>query len=634
MQDALSKTLRLGVKKNNRISLLLIGQDRVGKTSLKKSLLGEARDENEASTVGIEFDVVEVKEENKSQPWKLAEDKQFIASEVYTESVVRKHVAKELAENQNITERECSDGNETGSKIGRSQPASKSQNIAEARNSVGENEIKDDKDLSKIAGNVKDFRSDHSERKSIPSSSQKIPADSFNTDAFKRKVQKEIENVGNYRDDTMDTIRFMVGDVGGQSVYYDAHSIMLRPSTLFLLVVDLSRRLSDQAHQKFVHTSEKGTKTEQNLGNPLEETNLDNVTRWMAAVRNLKPCNEAALPKTILALTKPDKLSGSEEEKQKKIDEIIDILEKRFKQIGCETIATYVIQNKKPRNDDKEKDDEEKDDEENKREKELKALRERIFITAQKLLKDQEKTPVSWLMLERALDIRRKEEDLEHCPYITLDEARRLDKDFSMVDKTFEEAMQFLHNENIVVHISEDPDLKNLVVLDAAWLVKLFTNVLTVPKVSSWGTEISQAWKNLRENGELQFDKLPNPLDGHSEKEALKLMMVNAGLICKRQGDTYLVPSMVTKTKNKSEIDKELDSCLQPSLFLDFNEETIPLAFYTRFQVEVLKAVDEDEIELYCNFMSILKVENDVEYAVIFARHASRIECAIKGRKT
>ena len=111
MQDALSKTFSRGKKKNNRISLLLIGQDRVGKTSLKKSLLGEPIDENEASTVGIEFDVVEVKEENKSQPWKLAEDKQFIASEVYTGSVVAKHVGKELAENPNITERESSDVN-------------------------------------------------------------------------------------------------------------------------------------------------------------------------------------------------------------------------------------------------------------------------------------------------------------------------------------------------------------------------------------------------------------------------------------------------------------------------------------------------------------------------------------------
>ena len=238
MRDALSKTLK-DKKKNNRISLLLIGQDRVGKTSLKKSILGEAIDENEASTVGIDFDVVEVKKENKSLPWKRAKDKQFIESEVYTESVVGKHVAKDLAENQNLTERESSDGNETGSTIGRSERGPRSQTRAEARNSVGENETKH-KDPVEVRPIVNDFRSDYSKIKIIPSSSQKTPADSSVTDDFKRKVQKVMENVQSYRDDSMDTIRFNVGDVGGQSVYYDAHSIMLRPRTLFLLVVDLA----------------------------------------------------------------------------------------------------------------------------------------------------------------------------------------------------------------------------------------------------------------------------------------------------------------------------------------------------------------------------------------------------------
>ena len=315
-------------------------------------------------------------------------------------------------------------------------------------------------------------------------------------------------------------------------------------------------------------------------------------------------------------LTKPDKLSGSEEEKQNEIEEVIDTLEKRFKRIRCSAIAKFVIRN-------------------GVEEQAIKKLREEIFKRAQVLLKKQEKTPVRWLMLERALDVRRKEEDLKHRPYITLGEARRLGTEFAMVGDRFKEAMKFLHNENIVVHISEDLDLKNLVVLDAAWLVKLFTNVLTVPKVRSWATDISLAWKELTKTGKLQFDKLPNLLDDHSEKEVLKLMMVNAGLICHLQDDTYLVPSMVTKRKPGNEICECLKSCLQPSLYLDFQEETIPLAFYTRFQVELLKPVDlKKEIKLYCNFMSIHKKENDVEYVVIVVRHPSSIECAVKGRKT
>ena len=51
---------------------------------------------------------------------------------------------------------------------------------------------------------------------------------------------------------------------------------------------------------------------------------------------------------------------------------------------------------------------------------------------------------------------------------------------------------------------------------------------------------------------------------------------------------------MVTKRKEENEICECLKSCFQPSLFLDFKEETIPLAFYTQFQVELLKPADPE----------------------------------------
>ena len=201
MRDALSKTFNQGKKTNNRISLLLIGQDRVGKTSLKKSLLGEAIDENEASTVGIDFDVVEVKEENKSQPWKLAEDRQFIASDVYTESVVGRHVAKELhAENQKLTEREPAVGHETVSEIIiRREPGPGTQTRDEggserggndARDSVSENEYEDEDEVE-----VKPIHEDlfkvETETGNVNDLSQENPADFFMTDRFKQKFKRK-----------------------------------------------------------------------------------------------------------------------------------------------------------------------------------------------------------------------------------------------------------------------------------------------------------------------------------------------------------------------------------------------------------------------------------------------------------
>ena len=592
---SVSKTLASGEKKNNRISLLFIGQDRVGKTSLKKTILGEAIDENEPSTIGIEFDVVEVKEGDKCLPWKRAQDSQFIASETYTESVFRKQVAKEIAGR-------------------RDKGVRTDENPAEPENIAGEKSGDEFEVVKPVGGNH------GSKGESNSRTSKRNPVDSYKTDGFLHKVETEMKNVDDYRDDTMDTIRFLFGDTAGQSVYYDVHSIMLRPKALFILVVDLSKPLYEEAHPMFV---QKGTKIEQTIGNPLRETNLDYVIRWVASLRNLCPCDEGEEkntaqssqgPQIILVFTKPDNLKSPEEAKQRQ-KEAAAILEERFERIGCETIAKFVIRNTKPRNANEVK--------------EVKRLRETIFEAARNLLKKQQKTPVRWLMLERVLDVRRKEEDLKYRPYIELDEARNLDKEFSSVNENFEEAMKFLHQESIVVRFSANAALSNLVVLDANWLVQLFTKVLTIAEDPNWSSQKSRSWKALREKGVLQFDNLPNPLDELCQKETLKLMMVNAGLICQREDNTYLVPSMVTKRMEESDIRHILSLCLQPSLYVDFKDETLPLAFYTRFQVGLLKLAGHDQ-ELYHNFMRLPMMEDG---DVIFVRHASRIELTIQGKE-
>ena len=64
---AVQETEKHGEKLNNRISMFFIGQDGVGKTSLKKNLLGQVFNPQQPSTVGIDVDVVEVKQDNRSR---------------------------------------------------------------------------------------------------------------------------------------------------------------------------------------------------------------------------------------------------------------------------------------------------------------------------------------------------------------------------------------------------------------------------------------------------------------------------------------------------------------------------------------------------------------------------------------
>ena len=107
-----------GGKKNNRISSLFIGQDGVGKTSLKKNPLGEKAEEYQPSTIGMEYEVVEVKENNKSKPWKRAADSQFIASKEYADDIIAKETAKRKYESQKNLE-EAKDGGRRHDEDGR-----------------------------------------------------------------------------------------------------------------------------------------------------------------------------------------------------------------------------------------------------------------------------------------------------------------------------------------------------------------------------------------------------------------------------------------------------------------------------------------------------------------------------------
>ena len=54
--EAYNKALAEGKTFDRRVPVMLIGRDRSGKTSLKRSLMGELFNPNEKSTVGIDVD--------------------------------------------------------------------------------------------------------------------------------------------------------------------------------------------------------------------------------------------------------------------------------------------------------------------------------------------------------------------------------------------------------------------------------------------------------------------------------------------------------------------------------------------------------------------------------------------------
>ena len=117
------RALRSGKVRVNRARVMLVGQDRAGKTSLKKSLLGMSFDPNQASTEGVEVDpsVFEVQIDQVTN-WQRVEDKK-IKSQI--EDELARMVAGELKNAPTEPE-------ENGGKEGRNPPLTADEDVVDS----------------------------------------------------------------------------------------------------------------------------------------------------------------------------------------------------------------------------------------------------------------------------------------------------------------------------------------------------------------------------------------------------------------------------------------------------------------------------------------------------------------------
>ena len=94
---AYCKALEEGEARNTRIPIIIVGSDRVGKSSLRKHLLGLPFHIEEPSTNGIEVDVVELTAENAKDPWRTIGGRFFTSPEEAEEETF-KNTAKLLSD--------------------------------------------------------------------------------------------------------------------------------------------------------------------------------------------------------------------------------------------------------------------------------------------------------------------------------------------------------------------------------------------------------------------------------------------------------------------------------------------------------------------------------------------------------
>ena len=594
---AYNKALTGGKACIKRIPVMLIGQERTGKTSLKKSLKGENFNEKEESTVGIETDSLYFKV--SKEIWKSGKVKEEVEfeSEDQFEHIATAKVISELLREQRAT------------------AAWLVQSLDFDSESDSESE------LEPPDGSIS-TRSPTKLSRNIESLHRKLPEE------VARLVEKMLqeEESANHEDN----IYSVLWDFGGQSVYYETHPIFLTEKAIYILVSDLSRDPGEKATPP-VKTGLFENKEDIDCS----KTNLDYLDFWMSSIYSLVSPDENSssqetasnvshvlpwrLPPVFLVCTHADVPFGGSNAR--------DLALKTYGFLQCKIYKEHLYKDVFVVDNTKSGSEEECT--------EVKRLREEVLAVAKELQLTKEEIPVKWLRYENKL--RKK-----HDKWITLEEAKRIAFEDCGIqeDDEFSTLLNFLHDQRIVIHFSGSPELERMVILDPQWLVDVLKNVITVRRFKHTEHAVKDLWIQLEKTGILDEKLIDHAwrdlLENQESHNSLIAIMERLCLLSpwpsSKDSKQYLVPSMLMSPPT-DDVLQLLDSVNIPSLFVTFASGRVPPGLFSRLILHFFQWCGEEwnsemSPRLFHNF-AMFHILPDQGISVIFWCHPSAVEVAL-----
>ena len=572
---------------------MLIGQERTGKTSLKKSLKGENFNEKEESTVGIETDSFYFKVSKEIwKSGKVKEEVEFESEDQFEHIATAKVISESLREQ-------------------RATPSWLVPWLDFDSESDSESELEPPDGSISTRGPTKLSRN-------IESLHRKLPEE------VARLVEKMLqeEESANHEDN----IYSVLWDFGGQSVYYETHPIFLTEKAIYILVSDLSR----DPDEKAISPVKTGL-FENKVDIYCSKTNLDYLDFWMSSIYSLVSpdvlsSQETApnvvprrLPPVFLVCTHADVPFGGSNAR--------DLALKTYGFLQCKIYKEHLYKDVFVVDNTKSGSEEECT--------EVKRLREEVLAVSKELQLTKEEIPVKWLRYENKL--RKK-----HDKWITLEEAKRIAFEDCGIqeDDEFSTLLNFLHDQRIVIHFRGSPELERTVILDPQWLVDVLKNVITVRRFKHTEHPVKDLWIQLEETGildeKLIYHAWRDLLDNQESHESLIAIMERLSLLCpwpsSEDSKKYLVPYMLKSFPTVGVL-RFLDSINIPSLFVTFASGRVPPGLFSRLIVHFFHWCGEEWNSemvpaMYRNFVNF-HILPDRGISVIFWCHSSAIEVAV-----
>ena len=558
-----------------RLPLMLIGQDRSGKTSVKKSLKGIVFDPDEDSTVGIDVDRYHF--EVSTEPWvtgKKDEESTSDAEVISFEHNVARLVAEKLMDVDSVIDSER-----------RAEVSSENYGLE-----IAEIQIETQLRESSTGPEPNDSQGPDPPVAEVPDSTERTP----DGDAlFITQIQiSHFEEIA-VRTETLlqdgwaensDEIHSIMWDFAGQSVYYVTHPLFLTSRAIYLLAYDLSQNLHDIARPVVKQGVYEEFRDQFNL-----KTNLDYLDFWLTSVASLASQDKhndishesevlpKKMPAVFLVCTHADQPHNSCDP-YKLAREIFGTLKQ--KPYGLQLCDVFVVDNTKSGS--------------RSECQEVIRLREEVLAVAKELPHVNEVIPIKWLRYEKAL------EKLKNDGYkwISLAQAKHIMSKVCNIDNDGEmlTLLNFLHDLRLLIHFDDTPELNDVVVLDPQWLINVFKEVITVRPYHSKDKRFVDLWCQLERDGILEEELLKHVwrslIPRRETCECLISIMEKFSLLCPLPlhvdgscSKQYLVPSMLKSHPPKA-ISDLVASAQIPSLFLKFETGQVPAGFFPRLVLE------------------------------------------------
>ena len=626
--EAYNNALAEGKTCVKRVPLMLIGQARSGKTSLKKSLKGIRFNPEEDSTVGIDVDRYDFKV--TTEVWmtgKKNEEEKSVTAGISFEHNAARLVAERLKEEESVTERKRAAVDSTRSFDYEITDMLMAARLSESSGGPGPGLTDTPEDPTPIdiidephlqAGEEPDTNKLSQESDALITT--KVPDFEDIAEITEKLLQDDVLENEN-------AIYSILWDFAGQSVYYVTHPLFLTARAIYCLVYDLSQNPYDNAKPLVKQGVYKKFEDSFNL-----KKNLDYLDFWMSSVASLARQDESTdvvretgalanrLPSVFLVCTHADEPHDGRDPWELAIEIFGSLKNKPY---GPRLSDVFVVDNTKSGSEFECR--------------EVMRLREAVLDVAKELPHINEVIPVKWLRYEKALQIAKK--GGHKC--LSLAQARHIASEVCSINKDNEilTLLNFLHDLRILIHFNDTPELNNVVVLDPQWLIDVFKKVITVRPYDCKEREFLNLWCKLETEGILEEKLLEHvwePLIRKKEtSESFIAIMEKFSLLCPLPlpdvscTKQYLVPSML-KSHPPEAITKLVASAQTPSLFFKFDYGQVPPGLFPRLVLQFhewgRKEFWRPESPKLYRGLARFHISGDEDCSVILLCHSSSVE--------